>query len=233
MAQRKEGKEDVGLTDGDHFGRGNDVGNQVTVGQHDAFRIARRPRRVDQREQIFRLGPRQRVECIGMTLLILSAVLVHLPERNNPVTRGIPFIRNDDHVLERRNILRDFHDLVELKAVRDNRDLYSRVVVDEFNLFGSKRGVDRYVDGTEGYHCHIGHDPFRPVFGYDGDPISFFDAKGHKAECEQFDISAAFSVADPFVDSLHPLHEHWSFGVGVPFRDVFKQFVDRGELDCD
>ena len=231
MAQRQEREEHVRRTEGDRLRGALDVAAEVVVRQHDPLGVPRRPRRIDDREEVFRPHHLRRgAEIIGVfTFECLS----------RPHDRGIagspglprePLFPHHDCLFQRGDVSGDLRHLVELELVRYDRKPDCGVVEYVFDLLRRHRRIDGDAHGSEHGDRLIGHNPFGPVFRYDGDAIPPLHSEGPEAEGKQLDLPPQLGVSNAFIGAFRFVHEYGLFFRGEAGGEPVEHLGNRGEL---
>ena len=152
------------------------------MGEHDALRVARRPRGVNHEAAVpgfsrrlpglalvkeGGVAPASRKEVVPGVDLALAAFLVALIEIDAVVVvhddRLDGFHAGHGVLVARVGAIAELQILVELLLPVDDDDLGLRVASDVCASVGSIRGVDASSDATGGDRTHIGEEPFRRV----------------------------------------------------------------------
>ena len=178
---------------------GQEVGDEVAVGQHHALGFARGAGGVDERGEIVGIDLRRRWR-------IAAAA-----------EKGFEFV-HPDHVGN------DALDLGCLLTVPDDDHLGPGVLEDVGAVLGKQRRVDRHVDGAEVVACPIGHRPFEAVVGEDGDAVAVADPQRGQPGGTGFHLVGDLVGGDglPGLPDLAPV----AVGSGMALEALREEFVE-------
>ncbi len=174
--------------------RGEDVVEEVAVGEHDPLGVAGGARGVDEGgEVVLREGGRLAAHGVAVGGEGLPALRPQLVERGGA---GDGVGVEADDVLQPREAGAHLGDLRRLGRVRDEHDLRLRVVEDVEHLRRGQRRVDRRVRRSGAQGGEVGEGPLRPVLGDDGDLVAAGDPEGPQAHRDLLDRGPELLRAD-------------------------------------
>ena len=185
MAERQKRQRDVGRVHVEHRLGGEQVGNQVAVREHDALRLAGRPRRVDDRGELLGThGARRIAEFPRGAPLGNHPRMAPLAYRRQGDDRGGASSVPVDHEngFEQRQLMADLLKLLELLAVRDHRQPRAAILEDVAHLRRRQRGIDGHGHRAGGQDRQVGQQPLGSAVGNDGDAIARPNAKRAQTE---------------------------------------------------
>ena len=233
VAEREERQRHVLLGQLQHVRAGLDVRDEIGVRQHDALGLARRARGVDDRREL--VGPhgaRAVAELPARPPLARQACMTTfgngLERHDRRTVARRPAVHQDDG-LERRQLVPDVLDLLELQPRRDDRRLRARVVQDVTRLRRRERRVNRHRDRCPGQDRQVGLQPLGPALGDNRDAVARRDPERPQPERQVPDALEEF-LARQLVDPVRPAAAD-QFRILEPARDVKRQVGDRLEVD--
>ena len=146
--------------------------------EHDPFRLARRPRSVDDRRQVAGADRAERaVEDFWLGAVEFRAPLLQLEERQRALVRRGGVRVEEDDAFEPLDRLDAWPRVAEDLAARDEEEARAGVFEDVAHLLGGLRRVDGDVDRAEAEYCEVDDGPVGPVLRQQGHAVALPDAE--------------------------------------------------------
>ncbi len=183
---------------------GQDVGDEAVVREHDALRLARRPRRVDDGGEVFRADDVEgAAEDFRLGLVDLRAGLLQLEERERALVRvGRVGVEEDDALQRLHGDDAGARVAVDLLA-RDEEHARARVFEDVAHLIGRLRRVDGDVDRAEAEDGEVDNRPVGAVLGEERHAVTLLHAERRQAQRD-----GAHALDDRLARDVEPLPLH-------------------------
>jgi len=190
VRQGQEGQDGVLLGKPDDLRDADDVAHEIAVGEDDAFRHPRRPRRINQGGLVLRPDQeRFPLEEPGIGRVRPAAQVQDLVEGPDALGR---LGEEGDEVLDLVQPFPDGFDLRPLLPVGADDDHGVRIIDDVADLFRNERRVDGNGHGSPRQGREIRHDPFGPVLGNDGQLVAVPQAQRPEPQRQMPDRVAEF-----------------------------------------
>ena len=224
MRQRQEGERGILFREEDHRRGGDDVADEVVVGQDDALGQTRGARGVDDGGLIRGLdSPGQALEEARLGGVHGSAFGQDLGQREHALGRRLGF--QGDEMLDLDQLGPDGLQLPPLIGAGDDHDAGVGVIDEIFDLVGDERRVDRDGDAAQAEVGEVGHDPFGPVLGEDDELVALALAEGLKPQRVVPHGLPEFSAGDGGI-MAHLLDQH-ELGLGIEAQSIQQQAGQR------
>jgi hypothetical protein len=209
-------------------GGGEYVGDEVVMREHDAFRLAGRAGRVNERGDVGGLRRERARGVVRATGRRVRGRAVRLEIRHREIRARVSLRRKGDHVPQGRTFLTHRDDLCGLGDIAHEERDCPRVLEDVGRLLRRQVGVEWHVGNARGDACVVGDRPFRSVLRKDGHPVARRYAQVAQSERDAPHTVGQFAARDRPIGALH-LHLQ-RVGFVVLRHGVKEQLAQRAGL---